>query len=62
MRASSFQPILENARDLVLRGITTTDDLRALAEMNLYGAIVGRVLYTGDMNVTDALKAVRNQG
>jgi len=43
-------------------GITTTDDLRALAKMNLYGAIVGRVLYTGDMNVTDALKAVRNQG
>jgi len=43
-------------------GITTTDDLRALAKMNLYGAIVGRVLYTGDMNVTDALKAVRNPG
>ena len=43
-------------------GITTLDDLRALAKMNLYGAIVGRVLYTGDMNVGDALKAVRNPG
>ena len=43
-------------------GITTLDDLRALAKMDLYGAIVGRVLYTGDMNVGDALKAVRNPG
>ena len=43
-------------------GITTLDDLRALSRMNLYGAIVGRVLYTGDMNVGEALKAVRNPG
>ena len=43
-------------------GITTLDDLRALAKMDLYGAVVGRVLYTGDMNVGDALKAVRNPG
>jgi len=43
-------------------GITTTDDLRALAAMKLYGAIVGRVLYTGDMQLKDALAAVRNPG
>lgn len=41
-------------------GITTLDDLRALAKMDLYGAIVGRVLYTGAMNIKDALDAVRN--
>ena len=43
-------------------GITTLDDLRALSKMDLYGAIVGRVLYTGAMNVRDALNAVRNPG
>ena len=43
-------------------GITTLDDLRALSKMNLYGAIVGRVLYTGAMNIGDALQAVRNPG
>ena len=43
-------------------GITTLDDLRALSKMDLYGAIVGRVLYTGAMNIGDALQAVRNPG
>jgi len=43
-------------------GITTLEDLRALSKMDLYGAIVGRVLYTGAMNVKDALQAVRNPG
>ncbi|MGM9653207.1 MAG: 1-(5-phosphoribosyl)-5-[(5-phosphoribosylamino)methylideneamino]imidazole-4-carboxamide isomerase [Eubacteriales bacterium] len=38
-------------------GITTTDDLRALSSLNLYGAIVGRVLYTGAMRLRDALAA-----
>lgn len=43
-------------------GVTTTEDLRALARMDLYGAIVGRVLYTGALPLKDALAAVREPG
>ena len=46
--------------DLIVTAENPLDDLRALAKMDLYGAIVGRVLYTGAMNIKDALDAVRN--
>lgn len=40
-------------------GITTLDDIVALREMNLYGAILGKALYTGDLNLKDAVKLAR---
>ena len=40
-------------------GIATLDDVVALREMNLYGAILGKALYTGDLNLTDAVKLAR---
>ena len=39
-------------------GVTTTDDLRALAETGCEGAIVGKALYEGRFTLTEALEAV----
>ena len=40
-------------------GITTLDDIVALREMDLYGAILGKALYTGDLDLKDAVKLAR---
>lgn len=40
-------------------GVSTLGDIKALHDLNLYGAIVGRALYTGDIKLADALKAAR---
>jgi len=36
-------------------GVSTLDDVRALKEMDLYGAILGKALYTGNINLKDAI-------
>ena len=38
-------------------GVTTVNDIRQLAQCGIEGAIVGRALYTGDIELTDALAA-----
>lgn len=43
-------------------GISTLDDLRAMRDLGVYGTIVGRVLYTGAMELTDALAVARETG
>lgn len=52
-------------RDLIASGgITTLDDLRALAQLQSYrvtGAIVGRALYENAFTLTEALAAVAEQ-
>ena len=37
-------------------GVSTLDDVKALAEMNLYGAIIGKAYYTGAINLKEALE------
>lgn len=39
-------------------GISTLEDIRALKAMNLYGAILGKALYTGAIDLGEALKTV----
>ena len=39
-------------------GVSTLDHLRSLAGMNVEGSIVGRALYTGDIDLAAALEAV----
>jgi len=39
-------------------GVSRVDDLRRLAECGVEGAIVGRALYTGDVDLREALKVV----
>ena len=36
-------------------GVSSLDDVRALAEMNLYGAIIGKAYYVGAINLADAI-------
>ena len=40
-------------------GVSSLADVRALAADNLYGAILGKALYTGDVELRDALAAAR---
>ena len=37
-------------------GVSTLDDVRALTKLNIHGAIIGKALYTGDINLSDAIK------
>ena len=36
-------------------GVSSLDDVRALKQMNIYGAILGKALYTGAVKLTDAV-------
>ena len=36
-------------------GVSSIDDIRALKQMNIYGAILGKALYTGAVKLTDAV-------
>ena len=36
-------------------GVSSIDDVRALAGMNMYGAIIGKAYYTGDISLTEAI-------
>ena len=40
-------------------GVTTLDDIRALATTDLEAVIIGRALYTGDISLPDAIAAAR---
>ena len=40
-------------------GVSTVEDVRTLARMQLYGAILGKALYTGDLDLRAALAAAR---
>lgn len=37
-------------------GVSSLDDVRRLAEMGMYGAILGKALYTGNIDLRSALK------
>lgn len=52
---------LVNSTDLdviVSGGISTVDDVRKIAELNAKGAIVGAALYTGKIDLKEAIRAV----
>ena len=36
-------------------GVSSIDDVKALKEMNLYGAILGKALYTNSIDLTEAI-------
>ncbi len=40
-------------------GVSTIDDVKALREMDLYGAIVGKAIYTGDINLSEAIEVAK---
>ncbi len=40
-------------------GVTTLDDIRKLTEMNMYGAILGKAIYAGKIDLREALSVAR---
>lgn len=42
-------------------GVSSLDDVKALAAMDLYGAIIGKAYYTGDIILSDAIAAAGPQ-
>lgn len=40
-------------------GVSSLEDIRALKEMNLYGAIIGKAYYTGAVSLEEALEVAR---
>lgn len=40
-------------------GVSSLDDVKALREMGLYGAIIGKAYYTGDIKLQEALEAAK---
>ena len=40
-------------------GVSSLDDVRALKEMGLYGAIIGKAYYTGAVDLTEAITEAR---
>ena len=41
-------------------GVSSIEDIRALAAMDLYGAILGKALYTGAVDLAEAIKEADN--
>ena len=40
-------------------GVSSLDDIKALSEMNLYGAIIGKAYYTGAVKINEALEVTK---
>ena len=40
-------------------GVSTIDDVKALAKMDIYGAIIGKAIYTGDIDLTEAIEVAK---
>ena len=40
-------------------GVSSLEDVESLRKMNLYGAIIGKAYYTGDIDLKKALEAAR---
>ena len=56
-----LQHLVETTSKAILAsgGITTTEDIEHLAEIGVEGAILGRALYTGDIELAAALRAAK---
>ena len=40
-------------------GVSSLDDVKKLAKLNLYGAIIGKAYYTGAINIKEAIEAAK---
>lgn len=40
-------------------GVSTVDDVKKLAQMNLYGAIIGKAYYTGAIDISEAVEVAK---
>ena len=53
-----YKTLAENTNIDVIAsgGVSTIDNVKKLKKMDMYGAIIGRALYTGDIKLKDALE------
>jgi phosphoribosylformimino-5-aminoimidazole carboxamide ribotide isomerase len=40
-------------------GVSSIEDVKRLAAMDLYGAIIGKAYYTGDINLKEAIEVAK---
>ena len=40
-------------------GVRSLDDVKELAKLNLYGAIIGKAYYTGAISIKEAIEVAR---
>ncbi len=64
MRGANHQLYKQLASEFTLQivasgGVSSMNDVRALAEMGLYGAIIGKAYYTGAIDLADAIRLAR---
>lgn len=64
MRGTNREMYRELSRSLGLQitasgGVSTLEDIRSLKEMGLYGTIIGKAYYTGDIDLKKAIEEVR---
>ena len=50
---------LDGLKVIASGGVTRTEEIRSLAAMGLYGAIVGKAVYTGALDLREALAAAK---
>ncbi len=48
-----------NVNIIASGGVSSLDDIRALNEMDLFGAIIGKAYYTGAVKISDALEVAK---
>ena len=41
-------------------GVSTLDDVKTLAGLGLYGAIIGKAYYTGAVKISEAIEAAKS--
>jgi phosphoribosylformimino-5-aminoimidazole carboxamide ribotide isomerase len=65
MRGTNRELYRQLSRELKMQitasgGVSTLEDIRALREMNLYGAIIGKAYYTGDIRLEEAIREAQD--
>ena len=50
---------LDGLKVIASGGVTRTEEIRSLAAMGVYGAIVGKAVYTGALDLREALAAAK---
>ena len=48
-----------NVNIIASGGVSSLDDVKALNDMELFGAIIGKAYYTGAIKISDALEVTK---
>ena len=48
-----------NIQIIASGGVSSIDDIKRLKDLDIYGAIIGKAYYTGDIDLKEGLKVAR---